>query len=182
MNVIVLAGGSRKDASTTRLAGAVAAGIKTAGHQVFMFDLYEKQLPFFDPDLDYDGHPLVNELWTRFMLAHAIVLASPEYHGAMSGRLKNALDYLALEHFDGKAVLAVATAGGSMANGALTNIQAVVRNLHGINCPEWLCVSGGERAFGTDGRLSEGKVQSRADKTTDYFLKLAGQLQSRHRG
>lgn len=176
MNVILLVGASRINATTGMLARAVARRIGETGHHPVLFDLYEKPLPLFDPDEDYDQHPEVNELWAQFMLAQAIVLASPEYHGSMSGRLKNALDFLAFEHFDGKAVLTLASAGGSVAFGALAHMQEVVRNLHGINCPERISIGGSERAFRTDGTIVETKIQSRVNKTTDYFLRLAKQL------
>lgn len=179
MNIVFLAGSNRKDASSTLLARAVAGRMEAAGHTPDFFDLYENPLPLFDPDEDYNGHPGVDLLFSKFLRAHAIVLASPEYHGTVSGVLKNALDFLAYEHFDGKAVLALASSGGGVAFGTLTHIQWIVRNLHGVNCPEWISIGGTERSFRPDGTPSELKVQTRVAKTADYFLKMARQLQQR---
>lgn len=182
MNIIILAGSNRADASSTLLARAVAGRCMAAGHAVELFDLHKKPLPLFDPDEDYTGHPDVDLLHKLFLLAHAIVLASPEYHGTITGALKNALDFLAFEHFDGKAVLALASTGGGAAFGTLTHIQWIVRNLHGINCPEWISIGGAERNFRADGIPAEAKVLSRINKTTDYFLSMARQLHNGSKG
>lgn len=176
MNIMILAGCNRAGSSSTLLARFVAGRCEAAGHKIEFFDLFEKPLPLFEPDEDYSGDAHVEQLWKGFFLSQAIVLASPEYHGTVSGVLKNALDFLAFEHFDGKAVLALASAGGGTAFGALSHIQWMVRNLHGINCPEWISIGGSERAFLPDGTPAERKVQSRVDKTTNYFLQLAGRL------
>lgn len=177
MNFVVVTGSNRKDASSTRLADAVGRRLASAGHEVNRFDLYEKPVPLYDPDRDYEEEPHVSELYAAFMAADAVVLASPEYHGTMSGVLKNALDHLGFEHFDGKPVLALASAGGAVGVSTLTHIQTVVRNLHGINCPEWISIGGDQRRFGPDGEPSDPKVRARVDKTTAYFMKMALQLQ-----
>jgi azobenzene reductase len=176
MNIILLTGSNRRDATSTLLAKAIAGRIEASGHTAVLFDLFEKPLPIFDPDEDYDGQPNVGLLLGSFMVAHAVVLASPEYHGTVSGVLKNALDFLAFEHFDGKAVLSAASSGGGVAFGTLTHLQWIVRNLHGINCPEWISIGGAERVFKPDGTPAELKVQSRINKTTDYFLQMAKKL------
>jgi azobenzene reductase len=177
MKFLILTGSNRRDATSTRLALAVGRRLAAAGQEVNRLDLYEKPVPLYDPDLDYEQDPHVSELYAKFLEADAIVLASPEYHGSMSGVLKNALDHLGFEHFDGKPVLAVASAGGAVGVSTLTHIQTVVRNLHGINCPEWISIGGEQRAFGADGEPSDPKVRTRLDKSTEYFLRLALQLQ-----
>jgi azobenzene reductase len=176
MKITIIAGSNRTNATSTALARAVGNRIEAAGHQVSLFDLYKKPIPLYDPDEDYSLHTEVSELSAEVLSADAVVLASPEYHGTMSGVLKNALDHLGFDHFDGKAVLALASAGGAVAVGTLSHIQAVVRNLHGINCPEWISVGGDQRSFGPDGEPVDPKVRARVDKTTAYFLKMAEQL------
>ncbi|MDF2936270.1 MAG: oxidoreductase NAD-like protein [Paenibacillaceae bacterium] len=176
MKVIVLAGSNRKAASSRNLAQAIVLQIREKGHEAVLVDLYGQPLPLFDPDQDYSGNPIVEELLAVFYLAQGIVLVSPEYHGTISGVLKNALDFLVYEHFDGKPVLSAASSGGVAAFGALNQLQSIVRNLHGINSPEWISVGSSERATDTNGEFVEPRVQSRIRQATDYFLKLAIQL------
>lgn len=44
--------------------------------------------------------------------ADGVVLCTPEYHNAMSGALKNSLDYLSSSEFLHKPVALLAVAGG----------------------------------------------------------------------
>ncbi|MNC49910.1 NADPH azoreductase [compost metagenome] len=176
MKIMVLAGSNRKAGSSKELAKAIASRIREKGHEALLFDLYGKPLPMFDPDQDYSGSPAVEELLAGFYLAKGIVLVSPEYHGTISGVLKNALDFLIYEHFDGKPVLSAASSGGVAAFGALNQLQSIVRNLHGVNSPEWISIGSGERETDAAGEFSEPRVHSRIAQATDYFLRLAEQL------
>lgn len=176
MKVMVLAGSNRKAGSSKDLARAIAARIGEKGHEAVLFGLYEKPLPMFDPDRDYSGDPAVEELLDGFYLARGVVLVSPEYHGTISGVLKNALDFLTYEHMDGKPVLSAASSGGVAALGALNQLQSIARNLHGVNCPEWISIGSAERAADASGNFIEPRVQSRIVQATDYFLRLAEQL------
>lgn len=176
MNVILLAGSNRRNASSTKLAEAVGRRIREAGHKAELLDLYQMPVPLYDPDADYDGDETMVKLYRGFLEADAIVLASPEYHGSMTGVLKNALDHLGFEHFDGRPVLALASAGGAVGVSTLTHIQSVVRNLHGLNCPEWISIGGDQRSFGPDGEPSDPKVKARLERTVQYFLKMAKEL------
>jgi multimeric flavodoxin WrbA len=59
--------------------------------------------------------------------AQGIILATPEYHGGYSGVLKNALDLMGFEEFEGKVRGLVGVSGGGMgAFGSLNNLRAVV--------------------------------------------------------
>ena len=86
-------GGSMGDnASTTR---AVAQGLDLArgfGADVRLLDLRALDLPMFRPDA---GPPsaVILEAAEAVAWADAFLLGSPDYHGSMSGALKNFLDY-----------------------------------------------------------------------------------------
>jgi azobenzene reductase len=176
MKILVLAGSNRKAGSSQMLAKSIAGWTREKGHEVSLFDLHTKPLPMFDPDEDYSGHPGVEELVAGVYLAHGIVLVSPEYHGTISGALKNALDFLIYEHVDGKPVLSAACSGGVAAFGALNQLQAIVRNLHGINSPEWISIGSSERETNPEGEFTEPRVRTRISQATEHFLRLAEQL------
>lgn len=176
MKILVLSGSNRQTGSSKLLAKAIAGRIREKGHEVSLFDLFDKPLPLFNPDEDYSGHPAVEELLDSVYLARGIVLVSPEYHGTISGVLKNALDFWLHEHVDGKAVLTAAASGGVAAFGALNQLQAIVRNLHGVNAPGWISVGGADRETDPAGSFTEPRVQARISQAADQFLKLAEQL------
>jgi FMN reductase len=60
-----------------------------------------------------------------------IILVTPEYHGGYSGVLKNALDLMGFDEFEGKMLGLVGVSGGRMgAFGARNSLREVGRALH----------------------------------------------------
>lgn len=142
MNVVILAGSNRNNATSTRLGEYAVEIIRGQGHQARLFDLYKSPLPFYAPDEKQADHEHLTDLNTRMLAADAIILSTPEYHGSISGVLKNALDHLSQVHFSGKPVLSISSSGGAVGVSSLLQLQAIVRNLHGINAQEWISIGG----------------------------------------
>ncbi|UHA72597.1 NADPH-dependent FMN reductase [Paenibacillus sp. 481] len=172
MRVTLIAGSNRKQASTTQLVQYIATILRDKGHEATVIDLAEVQLPLYCPDGNGDDAN-VAKLKDAASAGELIVLATPEYHGSMSGVLKNALDFLGFEHFDNKVVLLASSAGGAVGLHSLTHMQTVIRNLHGICCPEWISLGGDARQFTESGEPAQANVIQRVTKTVDYFLTLA---------
>ncbi|RAW19025.1 NADPH-dependent oxidoreductase [Paenibacillus taichungensis] len=145
MNIIILAGSNRKNATSTRLGEYAAEVISGQGHEANLFDLYQTPLPFYAPDEKQNEDQNLSDLNTRMLAADAIILSTPEYHGSISGLLKNALDHLSQAHFSGKPVLSISSAGGAVGVSSLLQLQAIIRNLHGINAQEWISIGGAQR-------------------------------------
>lgn len=175
MRITILIGATRRESTSAQISAYIADLMTKEGHDVTLFDLREKPLPFYDDDAE-EIHPHTSELQDAVLHADAIVLSTPEYHGSMTGVLKNALDYLGAEQFNGKAVLPVSSAGGAVGVSSLQQLQAIVRNLHGINSPEWISIGGAQRQFLPDGTPESLDVQKRVKRTVDYFLQLAALL------
>ncbi|QAY67983.1 NADPH-dependent FMN reductase [Paenibacillus protaetiae] len=174
MKIVIVAGSNRKGATSTSLAQALAKRMERRQIEAVLFDLYESPLPFYSPDESADWHAGVVKLRKLMLEADGIVLATPEYHGAMSGVLKNALDFLSKDHFKGKAVLSASSAGGAVGVSSLQQLQAVVRNLHGINSPEWISIGGAQRAGYENGTLA--RLDPRSEQSLEAFLQLAEAL------
>src|SRR5579862_2395630 len=94
---IVAIGGSLREHSCSYLAlEHVTNLLHDMECRVQTLDLRDLQLPFCngnnqDPRSDYPG---VARLRRSISDAHAVILATPEYHGGVSGVLKNALGLL----------------------------------------------------------------------------------------
>jgi len=180
MNVMIIAGSNHKGATSTRLSEYIKEVIAGEGHQVTLFDLYRKPLPFYSPDGEYDNSGHIAELKQGMHNADAIVLATPEYHSSISGVLKNALDHLGQDHFRGKAVLSMSSAGGAVGTSSLQQLQTIVRNLHGINSPEWVSIGGAQRNWfaepHTDNEGSGGEIVERIKRVARSFLELAARI------
>ncbi|MFB9326845.1 NADPH-dependent FMN reductase [Paenibacillus aurantiacus] len=180
MKIAIIAGSNRKNATSTHLSAYLARLIERNGFQATLFDLHEKPLPFFSPDEYGTTHPQVVALKQTVLDADAVVLATPEYHGSISGVLKNALDFLSQDHFSGKPVLSVSSAGGAVGVSSLQQLQAIVRNLHGINAPEWLSIGGAQRRWfetATPDEYEVGhEIGDRIHRVLDHFLALTAQI------
>jgi NAD(P)H-dependent FMN reductase len=182
MNIVILAGSNRKNATSTRLGEYAAEVIRGQGHEAVLFDLYEKPLPFYAPDEKQETDEHLAELNTVLLATDAIILSTPEYHGSISGVLKNALDHLSQAHFSGKPVLSISSAGGAVGVSSLTQMQTMVRNLHGINAPEWISIGGAQRRRfeatfdGYEEYEGSQDIEDRVQRVLGSFLKLTETL------
>lgn len=178
MRITIIAGSNRENATSTSVSHYIQKVMENEGHEVAFIDLYKQPLPFYG-DAGASSNQNVAAMRETVFHSDAIVLSTPEYHGSISGVLKNALDFMGGDHFDSKAVLSVSSAGGAVGVASLTQLQAIVRNMHGVNCPEWISIGGAHREFNPDGSPKSVDVQARIHKTVPYFLKLAATLRAR---
>ncbi|MCU6709162.1 NAD(P)H-dependent oxidoreductase [Paenibacillus sp. J5C_2022] len=176
MKIAIVAGSNRSSATSTRLAEYGARLTRSKGHDTELFDLYRTPLPFYCPDEYYEGHKGLTQFKELMRQADAVVLATPEYHGSVSGVLKNALDFLGKEHLGGKPVLSLSSAGGAVGVSSLQHLQTIIRNVHGINVPEWISIGGSQREWFRQARGDEQPDEAialRINRAWDAFLELA---------
>lgn len=184
MKILILAGSNRKNATSTRLGEYAVEVISGQGHEASLFDLYQRPLPFYAPDEKQNDDQNLADLNTRMLAADAIILSTPEYHGSISGVLKNALDHLSQAHFSGKPVLSISSAGGAVGISSLLQLQAIIRNLHGINAQEWISIGGAQRRRfeatfdGYEEFEGSQDIEDRIKRVLGSFLHLAETLTS----
>jgi azobenzene reductase len=171
MKVTLLAGSNRKDAASTKLLRYIGKQLQAKGFTIALIDLWETPLPFFSAD-EESPHPHVKRLLQAVSEADGLIFGTPEYHGSVSGVLKNALDYLGSDVVGGKPVLSAGSSGGAIGVSSLTQLQAIVRNLHGINSPEWISLGGDQRRFGIDGAPMDAMMRKRVERAIDQFAAL----------
>ena len=100
LNVLAVSG-SNHQRSVPRVAlDGLAELLRAAGCVVDILDLYEEPLAMFSPATSYTSaeYPALK---ARVSRADVIVLGTPDYHGSMSGSMKNFLDHFWKE-FAGK--------------------------------------------------------------------------------
>jgi FMN reductase len=97
--------------------------------------------------------------------ADGFILGSPEYHGSISGVLKNALDFIGARELEGKFVALVGTAGGALgATNTLNTLNIICRTLHAWPLPSMPSVPQSYMAFNPDGTLKDEKLQKRLEE------------------
>ena len=167
-------GGTTRDGSATEralrtsLAAAEVAGAETA---IFSgADL--ASLPMYCPGDLQRGEP-AERLIRLFRRMDGIILATPAYHGSISGLVKNALDYAedlradARVYFDGCAVGCICCAAGWQAAGhTLVAMRTIAHALRGWPTPFGAMINTSLPVFEPSGGL---------DESATLQLKLVGQ-------
>ena len=157
--LIVGLGGAFRPGSATEMAlvaslkAAEALGART---RLLGAELLTR-LPIYDPRPGPENAAQA-ELVAAVREADGVIVATPGYHGSLSGMIKNALDTLELTredprpYFQGRAVGLIVTADGWQATGtALMSLRAIVHAMRGWPTPlgAALNVTGG--LFNDDG-------------------------------
>ena len=105
-----------------------------------------------------------------------LLLATPEYHGNISGVLKNALDLLELKHMEGKVAGLIAVVGGVHSTNALNAMRLICRQLHCWVLPEQIAIPHAETSFDANGRLRDQEVEKRLDQLVDHLVAASWKL------
>jgi FMN reductase len=135
-------------------------------------------LPIYAPGAE---HPVdaADRLVAAVRRADAVIIATPGYHGGMSGLVKNALDHLeALRaderpYLDGRAVGVIVTAAGWQACGtALVSVRSAIHALRGWPTPFGLTVNSAEQQAddaGSFGPRVEGGLKVLAGQVGEFL-------------
>ena len=156
--------GSLRHLSYTRLAVKLAlSGAEAVGAQTELIDLREYQLIFCGEVEDETRYPPdIFKLRKKVRQSQGIILGTPEYHGSFSGVLKNAMDLMGFDEFQGKVMGLVGVSGGSMgALNALTALRTVGRQLHAWIIPQQASIPQASEAFDKNGNLQDKDLESR---------------------
>jgi FMN reductase len=139
------------------------------------------QLPLYQPD-NPERSDAARALVAELALADGIILASPGYHGSISGVIKNALDYAedlrtdVRPYFSGRAVGCIATAGGwPGAVNTLGALRDIVHALRGWPTPLGAAINSAEEVFDEDGTCRVPRVAQMLDLIAGEVMRFARQ-------
>jgi FMN reductase len=161
---IVGIGGSLRADSYSQLALKLAAQrIEALGAEVEILDLREMQLPFCNGEDDYPDYPDVEKLRNAVQQADGLILATPEYHGSVSGVIKNALDLMSFPQLSDKVTGLISVLGGQSNSNALNDLRVIMRWVHAWVIPEQIAIGQAWKAFTEDGKIVDEKLSQRFD-------------------
>lgn len=176
---IVGIGGTTRigSSSETALRQALAAALRLgASTELIVGPLLD--LPMYDPSDDHRS-PSARRLVQSLRRADGILISTPSYHGALSGVIKNALDYTEdmrddpRPYFDGKAVGIIVTAFGVQALGTtLTGVRGIVHALRGWPTPFAATLNAQNRPF-ENGAPSNPDVAQQLDLVARQVVEFA---------
>lgn len=164
--VVGIGGTTRPGSSSERAMSVALMGAEAAGATTTVFDGPALELPMYRPGAACP--PAAVELIDAFRRADGIVLASPGYHGTVSGLVKNALDYTEemrdddRPYFQDRAVGCIGVAyGWQAAVATLGTLRSIVHALRGWPTPLGVAVNSSHTSFGPDGACLDDDVGAR---------------------
>lgn len=158
--VVGICGSLRKNGYTAKALAIALRGAEELGAQTRLVYLGDYDLVFCD-GRNRDEYPDdVHRLRDEVRRAQGIILGTPEYHGGVSGVLKNALDLMGFDEFEGKMLGLIGVAGGKLgALNALNSLRVVGRSLHAWVVPDQVSIPEAWKAFDEQGNLIDDKMQ-----------------------
>jgi FMN reductase len=171
----IRAGSSTEKALVCALARAAALGAETR----LLGGAFLGTLPIYDPR-PTDATESQRELADAVRAADGLIVASPGYHGSISGVIKNALDTLELTGRDatpyltGKPVGTVITAAGAQAGGTtLMALRAIIHALRGWPTPFGAALNAATDLFDGDGACRDDKDAWQLDTVAGQVMDFA---------
>jgi FMN reductase len=176
---IVGLGGSLRPDSYTQIALKIAAQrVEALGAEVEILDVRELNLPFCHGGKDYSQYPDVQRLRDTVSATDGLILATPEYHGGVSGVLKNTLDLMSFDELSDKVTGVISILGGQANSNALNDLRIIMRAVHAWVIPEQIAIGKAWGAFSPEGKLLDEKLSERFDNfaqsLVDNTRKLRG--------
>lgn len=175
MSILVVGlGGTTRAASSTESALRVSlAAAKAAGAETVMVGAADLDLPMYAPERpERTGH--ARRLVDLLRQSQGVIIASPGYHGTLSGLVKNALDYIEDMRDDdppylhGRAIGTIACGYGWPATiHTLAALRSVAHALRGWPTPMGAGINSADDVFADDGQVAEPKSR--------FQLELVGQ-------
>ena len=151
INILGVASSMRKESNSTRALKLILDIIKTNyDAEIQILDLRQTILPF----LYYQEHDKKTEILTAEKMvkwADAFILATPDYHGSMSGSIKNFLDYFWSE-FAGK-LFGYICSSHEKGLTVMDQMRTAVRQCYGWSTPYGISING-EKDFGSTGNVT----------------------------
>jgi FMN reductase len=133
------------------------------GAETRLLDLRRVSLPIYNPDGVSPEPDGLREATEAVNWADAFVLASPDYHGSMSGAMKNFLDFY-WEEFAGK-LFGYICASHEKGLTVMEQMRTSVRQCYGWSLPYGVSVHG-EEDFDASGKVINSRVERRLSMLT----------------
>ncbi len=178
--IVGIGGTVRTPSSSERALSLALVAAEAAGARTLMIggELLAK-LPIYNPN-DAEHPPERSALVEAVREADGVIVATPGYHGSLSGLIKNALDSLeplrddARPYLDGRAVGCIVVADGWQACGsALAALRGIVHALRGWPTPLGATLNSALQPFDDAGALKEARDAFQVETVAQQVVAFA---------
>ena len=152
LNILAVVGSLQRNSITRVVIHHVADELRQAGCRVDILDFLKEPMALYNPDTAHDL-PGYAELQKRVDQADVILLGTPDYHGSLSGAMKNFLDHFWHE-FAGKLFVTI-VASHEKGLTVTDQLRTVARQCYAWTLPYGV-------AFTEEIDVKDGKVVSQA--------------------
>jgi len=175
LKILGLSGSYGISSSNGKLLKLALDYAKNQGIEIHNWDHEKHPLPLVGEEGCWE-HPHVKQLQELATEMDGYILTSPEYHGTMSGVMKNTLDWLYNKHVGGKAFALMSTLGGMTNSNTLNHMRISVRWLGGWCVPQQIAVGKVKNAFSDDGSLVDDELTERMESMVDALVGMCRHL------
>jgi NAD(P)H-dependent FMN reductase len=169
--ILVVSGSARLDSHVHEIVRIAVAAAESAAAEVHLLRLHELDLPVMrSGDAEQDVLPAVRSARETATWADGFVLVTPEYHGSMSGCLKNWFDFLYAE-LAGKFAGVLAVTGGGGGDMSILAVKTSFSWCHGFTLPYHAAARGAD--FAADGTLANSAVSDRVRRVAFDVVRYA---------
>jgi FMN reductase len=176
--IVGLGGSGSATGSTERVLRKALDAAEKTGARTLYFDGKALDLPMYS----YGGvrNTQASDLIDALRRADGIIIASPGYHGTVSGLIKNALDYVEdmakddRVYFEGRAVGLIAVAAGWQATGStLATLRSITHALRGWPTPMAIAINSAQPVFDAGGELIDSGISKQLEILADQVVGFA---------
>jgi FMN reductase len=178
---IVGLGGTMSKSSSSELALRQALAVaERLGARTRLFAAEALNLPMYTVDRSQRTSAAI-DLVDALARADGVIIATPGYHGGISGLVKNALDYCedlrndARPYLDGRAVGCIVCAYGWQATTTtLVSLRSTVHALRGWPTPQGVAINSSLPVFGDSGQVVDEQCTRQLTRLSSQILDFVG--------
>jgi FMN reductase len=182
--IVGLGGTTRTGSSSERALQFALMKARELGAETELLAGPDLMLPIYAPEIT-ERNATARHVVAVLRRANGIIVASPGYHGSLSGLIKNALDYAEdmrddeAPYFEGRSVGLIACAYGWQATGTtLTALRSIVHALRGWPTPLGVAINTSEGNFDKDNIAAHPAIERQltllAQQVVQFALQRSG--------
>jgi NAD(P)H-dependent FMN reductase len=187
VRILVIAGSTRTEAYSKKLAHAAVRSAEQAGASATFVDLRDYPMPLYDGDLEAAGGLPEQAIRLRELMQRhdALLIATPEYNSSIPAVLKNALDWLSRPHaaepgvspYRNKVAGLLSSSPGPMGGlRGLVHLRQILQNVGCLVITEQFALGNAGSAFAADGSLADARQAEGVAAVVRRLIELTARL------